>query len=139
MTEINYDELNAKILEIIKRDPVRFSWVLSPVPESMGMHYEHDYAYIEFPCGWFKKLYMEFTVVNPAVAKDQFAYVLTCVKLKNVFNSYELSLGKINNQAVLVYRLTEYARQVLEKQKQKAEGISLKFNRMVNKLISSIS
>lgn len=139
MTEINYAELNSKMLEIIKREPVNFAWVMSPIPESQGMMYEYDHTYIEYPCGWFKKLYMRFNIVNPHAAPEHFAYVLSSVKLKYLFRTYDLNLLHISNQAVLVHRLTEHAHRVVEKQKQKAEGISLKFNRMVNKLIAKIS
>lgn len=138
MTEINYTELNSKILEIVKREPVNFSWVMSPVAESMGMHYETDYAYIEYPCGWFKKLYLRFRVVNPHAAREHYAYVLTGVKLQYLFSSYEIPLNKIINHAVLTHRVTDYAASVLNKYKQKDEAISLKFNRMVNKLIAKM-
>lgn len=138
MTEINYTELNQKILEIIKREPINFSWVMSPVPDTRGTKVEYDYAYIEYPCGWFKRLYLEFTVVNPHAPIAQFVYVLTDAKLTSLFRDFQLPLREITNQAVLNFHLTEHASKVLEKQKQKAEGISLKFNRMLNKLISKI-
>ncbi len=138
MTEINYQELNRKILDIIKREPVNFAWVLTPVPGSHGMKYEHDYAYIEFPCGWFKKLRLEFTVVNPLAKKEHFAYVLTEVGLSNLFGSYKFQLNKITNQDVLVHRLTEHAQHVLDNINIKVDSVSLKFNRVVNKLIAAI-
>lgn len=138
MTEINYQELNRKILDIIKREPVNFAWVLTPVPGSHGMKYEHDYAYIEFPCGGFKKLRLEFTVVNPLAKKEHFAYVLTEVGLSNLFGSYKFQLNKITNHNVLVHRLTEHAQHVLDNINIKVDSVSLKFNRVVNKLIAAI-
>lgn len=138
MTEINYTELNSKILEIVKREPVNFSWVMSPIPESMGMHYETDYAYIEYPCGWFKKLYLRFAVVNPHAAREHYAYVLTGVKLQYLFSSYEIPLNKIIHHTVLTHQVTDYAKSVLKRYSQKYETISLKFNQKVNKLIAKM-
>ncbi len=138
MTELNYQELNAKIIDIINREPLNFSWIMSINPDSNGLIYEYDRAYIEYPCGWFKKLYMEFKIINSQADPEHFVYVLCAVKLKNLFQDYSISTSNINNHERIVNKLTEHAGIVLEKYKKKEEIFSLKFNRVVNKLIAKI-
>lgn len=142
MTEINYTELNHKILEIIKREPSDFSLIMSFIPGPPGQDYEYDYkydyAYIKFPCGWTKSLYLEFKIVNNHADKSKFVFNLRKARLQGFWNHYDLPVEHIDNHATLTYRVSEHSLKVIEKEKQKAEGISLRFNRALNKLISRI-
>lgn len=133
MNEINYKQFNEKILEVIKREPIEFYLGIST---RYTVH--PDYAVMTFPSGWTRKIEFKYKIVNPYAGAAHYAFALDKVTLHTFMSAYEINTNEIKNRFALLSRIEELNKRHEKNALEKAEHISLRFNRMVNKIISKL-